>query len=298
MTPFVEFILNTINDSKGENIIFYGVPGSGKSYTINKEYCNDDNFIERVVFHPEYSYNDFVGQLLPKLDEKKNPIYTFIPGPFTRILKKAYQDKNNNHYYLIIEELNRGNAPAIFGDIFQLLDRNKKGESIYCITNYDIAKEIFDDEDKKIKIPSNLSILATINTSDQNIFTLDTAFKRRWKMKLIENNIDKCLFANDKIVDSKVTWKEFVNTINDLIIENNDSGLSNEDKRLGAYFLSKEEFKDELFAEKVLTYLWDDVFKLEREQIFKTDKYKTLEDLIKGFKLHKFDVFKNIFKEE
>ena len=105
----------------GTNILYYGVPGSGKSYEISK-ICSDEAVMERVVFHPDYSYSDFVGQIMPRLNEENKLEYAFTPGPFTKIMRRAYHDPETM-YYLIIEEINRGNAPAIFGEIFQLLDR-------------------------------------------------------------------------------------------------------------------------------------------------------------------------------
>jgi len=134
--------------------------------------------LERIIFHPDYTYSDFVGQILPRVNEDSSVSYEFTPGPFTNILKKAYLNPEKE-YFLIIEEINRGNAPAIFGDIFQLLDRNKDGASEYEITNNDVANIIYGDKNHKVSIPSNMSILCTMNTSDQNVFTLDTAFQRR-----------------------------------------------------------------------------------------------------------------------
>lgn len=104
-----------------ENVLLYGVPGVGKSKTIQRDYCNDESRMERVVFHPDYTYSDFVGQILPRVEDEKLK-YVFTPGPFTKLLAKAWSNPDEK-YYLIIEEINRGNAPAIFGEIFQLLDR-------------------------------------------------------------------------------------------------------------------------------------------------------------------------------
>ena len=144
--------------------------------------------MERVVFHPDYTYSDFVGQILPRVEKDKDGNdklkYVFTPGPFTKLLKNAQNDPGN-YYYLVIEELNRGNAPAIFGEVFQLLDRKDEedfsieevGESEYGISNYEVAKEVYGDEKHQVRIPSNMFILATMNTADQNVFTLDTAFQ-------------------------------------------------------------------------------------------------------------------------
>ncbi len=273
----------------GQNIIFYGVPGCGKSHKIKHEYCDNELYMERVVFHPDYTYSDFVGQILP--DSKGGHVtYPFKPGPFTRIMKKANDTRYQGHnVYLVIEELNRGNAPAIFGDIFQLLDR-VNGESEYGINNPDIAKEVYGDENHLVKLPPNLFILATMNTADQNVFTLDTAFKRRWKMTNVISDITKCEKSGIKICDSNVTWGEFLNKINPRIVECAKQNLGSEDKRLGAFFISDEEIENtDYFSEKVLMYLWNDAFKYNHEMIFKD--CNTLDELISNFKTSKFGVF-------
>lgn len=282
----------------GENILLYGVPGSGKSFTISKEYCNDESKIERIVFHPDYMNTDFIGQILPTVKDELIT-YDFTPGPFTRIMKKAYDDPENS-YYLIIEEINRGNAPAIFGDVFQLLDRNADGDSAYSIKNYNVANIVYSDEDRAISIPSNLSILATMNTADQNVFTLDTAFQRRWIMRLIKNDVSKAEHANIEILDTGITWEVFNNTINEFILANNASTMSSEDKRLGAYFITKEILESKnvsIFSEKVIKYLWDDAFKFARNKLFESS-YRSLEKVIEDFnELSGFNRF-NIFNAE
>lgn len=270
------------------NVLLYGVPGCGKSHTIKTQYCDDESRMERVVFHPDYSHSDFVGQIMPS-SVGGHISYPFVPGPFTRILKKAV-DTPEKRFYLVIEEINRGNAPAIFGEVFQLLDR-KNGESEYGISNSDIAKAVYGDEGHMVKIPANLFILATMNTADQNVFTLDTAFKRRWAMHCIENNFDNCEYRDLTICDSRITWKSFAETINAIIIDCGENSLSSEDKRLGAYFVNKSELQDStLFSEKVLMYLWNDALKYDRDKLFKSE-YRTLEQLLAGFASSKFDVF-------
>ncbi|WP_100967353.1 McrB family protein [Helicobacter pylori] len=294
----------------GKNVILYGVPGSGKSYTLQRDYYNDDSVVEKIVFHPDYSYSDFVGQIMPSVDDSGIVSYKFNPGPFTNILKKAYHNPQTKHV-LVIDEINRGNAPAIFGEIFQLLDRLKhdkdgfkKGSSEYAINNADIANIVHNDKNASIRIPSNLWIIATMNTSDQNVFTLDTAFQRRFSMQLIENsfeNVDND-FKNRKILDTDITWQKFCTTINEKIAQNNEGLSSMEDKRFGVYFVNIDDLKSkENFAHKVIKYLWDDVFKFDRNIIFDTTKFNTLEAVVKNFTKEKgktqFDIFSDDVKE-
>ena len=334
-----------------EQIIFYGVPGSGKSHEIKHKLETEyeipeqqqDVFVERTVFHPEYTNADFIGQIMPKLVQGKTD-FVFKPGPFTSILKKALCD-SQNRYVLIIEEINHGNAAAIFGELFQLLDRIDderkktshekelntygKGWSEYFVMNSEINNYIRDSDDTfdgkafdingihfsantGIRLPPNLSILATMNTSDQNVFTLDNAFQRRWDMKLIENvfgDTEEETNQRNAFVDSakQITWEKFQTAINIKIGKmSEDAGLSSmEDKRLGCWFVKAEKDKDgkdiyiirnELFAEKVLKYLWDDAFKFCREKVF--NGYTNLESLTRDFKGDKeFSVFKDLFSE-
>lgn len=314
---------------EGRNTLLYGVPGSGKSYTIEKEYCDDESRLERLVFHPDYTYSDFVGQILPSVSEGIVK-YEFTPGPFTVLLKKATNNPTME-YFLIIEEINRGNAPAIFGEVFQLLDRKQEvrdtndngfpiGTSEYGITNADIAKVVYSDANHKIRIPSNLSIIGTMNTSDQNVFTLDTAFQRRWDMRMIENNFDNVNenFANQTILDTEVTWRIFCTEINNIILEKNVRMTSSEDKRLGVYFVQlsdllydeneenealneherlKAKRNNSRFSEKVLKYLWDDAFKFLREDIFEINQYNSLESVVRKFTNEKGNNRFKIFKE-
>lgn len=282
--------ISVVRKTEAENILLYGVPGAGKSHEIKTKYCSDEKYMERVVFHPDYMYSDFVGQILPRVekDEAGNDRlkYIFTPGPFTKMLKKAENDPEN-YYYLVIEELNRGNAPAIFGEIFQLLDRKDEdefpaeevGESEYGISNYEVAKEVYKDEKHPVRIPSNMYILATMNTADQNVFTLDTAFQRRWNMRQIENNFEKSSHSKDIIAGTKVSWGAFATAINDMVIDINVDMASSEDKRLGTYFAKKKELEVSRFPEKVLKYLWDDAFKMDKTAIF-NENCKSLEDVV------------------
>lgn len=303
-----------------DQAIFYGVPGSGKSYKIDEitKNLSEEQKI-RVVFHPEYTNADFVGQILPCLTNDGIE-YRFKSGPFSRILKKAYQNPDKPHY-LIIEEINRGNAAAIFGDLFQLLDRDSKGWSSYKIENLDINSFIrskdstYSDakiessvnvgdytwtENTGIRLPPNLSLLATMNTSDQNVFTLDNAFQRRWDMELVPNSCSDStqMQAKISVKEKTITWKSFQSKINEVIAEKgNESGFSSmEDKRLGCWFIKNNEGKidSEKFANKVLKYLWDDAFKFNRSEIF-IDEVKNFEELKNLFIGDKgFEIFKDI----
>jgi MoxR-like ATPase len=303
---------DTCTREKGaQNIILYGVPGAGKSWAIKNEYCDDNTRMERLVFHPDYTYSDFVGQILPRVSDDGTVSYEFAPGPFTKLLRKAYTNPDKI-FFLVIEEVNRGNAPAIFGDIFQLLDRDSEGNSEYEITNGDIARVVYCDENHKVFIPSNMSILCTMNTSDQNVFTLDTAFQRRWNMRLIKNKFsdepEEKAFAETKILDTSVTWNHFFTEINKIILSKNIRMTSSEDKRLGTHFINDEDLKyisgndkqNSKFSEKVLKYLWDDAFKFTKEDIFDLTKVNSLEDVIEIFagsvQNERFKVFKeNIY---
>ena len=282
--------------------IYYGVPGSGKSHKIDEQTKNipDEQKI-RVVFHPEYTNADFVGQILPVVDGDAVK-YTFKPGSFTRILVAALKNPEKP-YYLIIEEINRGNAAAIFGEIFQLLDRSSDGWSSYCIMNDDINYEIRKTvpelnwtANTGIRLPPNLSLYATMNTSDQNVFTLDNAFQRRWEMELVQNQCEDSSQMNAKITvaNQTVTWEYFQQQINNIIGEkSNEGGLSSmEDKRLGCWFIKAENgiIEEKKFANKVLKYLWDDAFKFCHQEIFESD-IKNFEELQKRFFEKGFDVF-------
>ncbi len=345
----------------GRNILLYGVPGSGKSWTIQHEYLKPGMKMDRVVFHPDYTYSDFVGQILPSVEENGQVSYCFTPGPFTCMLRDAYRDPGRE-YLLVIEEINRGNAPAIFGEVFQLLDRRTAGKagetsmenfsmgklsvgtSEYGITNENLAKEIYGEERKnhKIRIPSNLSLIGTMNTSDQNVFTLDTAFQRRWEMRLVENNFEEVdpALADAKILDTKVTWRKFCTEINSVISGSSVRMASSEDRRLGAYFVRPQDLyydarmgdsksgeyemlrrkeragvledaesdrleeirqareQNRRFPEKVIKYLWDDAFCFHREDVFDTESFTSLEQVIRAFLQETGDARFCVFKED
>lgn len=331
---------STISNTQPSQIIYYGVPGSGKSHKIDEITKGvPDEQKMRVVFHPEYTNADFVGQIVPRVDDGVD--YRFKAGPFSRILKRAYQNIDKP-FCLIIEEINRGNASAIFGDLFQLLDRDESGYSKYSVENLDINSYIrskdnlYNDKEvpstvkvgdtewteiTSIRLPPNLSLYATMNTSDQNVFALDNAFQRRWDMELVENNWDVKPNEknNDKMIakkneqkdavievqNQKIKWGDFQQTINSFIGEkSNESNLSSmEDKRLGCWFVKACEYESEnkekkfgisknVFANKVLKYLWDDAFKFSRQEVF-DENIKSLEDLQKQFLTNGFKIFKD-----
>ena len=286
----------------GYNKIYYGIPGCGKSYHIENtvlEGVDKKNNVFRTTFYLDYSNSDFIGQIYPVIDGDKVK-YEPIPGPFTKALERALTNKDEM-IYLVIEEINRGNAAAIFGDTFQLLDRLKENKNGRVIgdSEYPISNAFIEDYLRKqgveftpgnIYIPHNLTLLATMNTSDQNVFPLDTAFKRRWNREKVtsdwgdENKIKKLY-----IPYSSVTWETFVKTINKEMIDKSakeDAPIS-EDKQMGAYFADKSMLskdpndkdgdKIDSFANNVLDYLFNDVTKfnhkiLFEEQILTTDK--------------------------
>lgn len=277
----------------GRNVLFYGVPGAGKSHEIDSMIVQERS--ERVVFHPDYTYSDFVGQILPRVINGQLQ-YKFVPGPFTKMLKKAYGDPGNM-YFLVIEEINRGNAPAVFGDIFQLLDRNDDGSGKYHISNYDMATVVFEDEEQIIKMPANLTLLATMNTSDQNVFTLDTAFQRRWEMHLIVNDVSKAEHAETEIEGSLISWGKFATVTNEEIIRFGEETGGAEDKRLGAYFVKTGELKRDKFPEKVLKYLWDDAFKMDHYMYF-NEEISSLDTIMEMFRNEssETDILKRVLK--
>ena len=338
-------------------IVYYGVPGCGKSWMVNdeidsilkKQGLEDKEFHKvRCVFHPEYSNADFVGQIYPYVKPNNEGVeYRFKPGPFAEIVRRAYHNPNEP-YFLIIEEINRGNAAAIFGEMFQLLDRIEpgddpdkstentynKGWSSYGVDNIDVNAYIrqnktdaadiityaesvtYDNQvsftlDTAIRLPPNLSVYATMNTSDQNVFTMDNAFQRRFKSKMIRNSLDDTAQSDLKIGDTGVRWGDFRDWINVKILAP-ETGLNKaEDKCLGGWFIKGEkktdqdgkalneckDFPKDEFAEKVLKYLWNDVFKRNAaEKVFLKDKVTSLTNLIEQFESgEKFAAFENVF---
>lgn len=269
-----------------KNVIFFGAPGTGKSHEV-KEILKDvspENF-QRIIFHPDYDYTSFVGGYKPVTvfneEKKEHEVqYNFQPEVFTNMYVKAWQNEQK-HFYLAIEEINRGNCAEIFGDIFQLLDRNPE----YSITPSDNLRKYleitlgFENEgikSGKMIMPENLTILATMNTSDQSLFPMDSAFKRRWEWEYVPilNPINTGDVSSDsfkfvvKLNDKEgFRWIDFMTEVNKHI----EVPYIGMDKCLGNYFIKpdkKDTIEIKSFIHKVIFYLWNDVFKDEENEIF------------------------------
>lgn len=317
---------------KGINKMYFGAPGTGKSFSIKNfifdEFKKDPIYkteeweknilddkrdnpnVFRTTLHPEFSYNDFVGQLQPKKNGKLIT-YDFVPKIFTQALTAAIRHPKAP-IFLILEELSRANVAAVFGDIFQLLDRSIDGSSEYSIDNDSILQGIEDiyqsyvvegteddrevyggygDRGKKIFIPNNLFIIGTVNTSDQNVFVMDTAFKRRFEFEYMDanelvydeyedeqktkgikgkekNNFNiKLVSASDKVQELDTNWIDLYRKLNSFITAKEGKGLElSEDKQLGQFFIKFEEdtpenkkFNEAQLYGKLLQYLWEDI---------------------------------------
>ena len=282
------------------NRILFGAPGTGKSYTVKKETKillgegNGDNF-ERVTFHPDYSYAHFVGTYkpVPSKDSQGNDAitYAYVPGPFMRVYVKALKNSRDTiikPFLLVIEEINRANVAAVFGDIFQLLDRGDDGVSEYPIHASEDIKDYLarelggkPDDYAELCIPDNMFIWATMNSADQGVFPMDTAFKRRWDFTYLgidDSDEEICgkyvYLANGK--SQKVEWNKLRKAINHFLAKEK----INEDKQLGPYFISRsiivpaegdEIDRDKfihVFKNKVIMYLFEDAGKQKRAKLF------------------------------
>ena len=275
------------------NRIIFGAPGTGKSHLLEQQRKNyfDDEHYERVTFHPNYSYAQFVGAYKPvtkSADGKEDITYSFVPGPFVWVLAKAIKHPSEN-FLLVIEEINRANVAAVFGDVFQLLDRDEDGKSEYPIDAGEDLKKYLGKSDVpleggKIAIPANMYIWATMNSADQGVMPLDAAFKRRWEFEYIGIDENENQVADYEIPKTKnpdgtldfVRWNVFRKALNGKL--KNLSGASvNEDKLLGPFFINrrnletaKENAEDfiRLFKSKVLMYLYEDVCKMNPRALF------------------------------
>lgn len=279
------------------NRIFFGAPGTGKSFTLNNE--KDDllangGAYERVTFHPDYSYANFVGTYKPvpcKDSEGKDAItYSYVPGPFMRIYVKALQNSRTavpKPFLLIIEEINRANVAAVFGDVFQLLDRSGDEVSEYPIqASEDIKKYLagalggIPDDYSEIQIPDNMFIWATMNSADQGVFPMDTAFKRRWDFTYLGIDDSEAGIIGKKVILGQgeyrrvVEWNALRKAINNELL----TYKVNEDKLMGPYFISKKNLPEgemidpaiftRIFKNKVIMYLFDDAAKQKRITLF------------------------------
>ena len=292
--------------------IYYGAPGTGKSKAIKDLTFGED--VIRTTFHPDSDYASFVGTYKPiteevvlrdcngkkVIDEETGKVvkedrisYKFIPQAFLEAYVNAWKKLGSGKkQYLIIEEINRGNCAQIFGDLFQLLDRNEYGFSDYPIvadkdmqkylekefegweiTNKDKINQLYGEANmvslimrgERLVLPSNLYIWATMNTSDQSLFPIDSAFKRRWDWKYVpiregrdkETNAPLNWYINTG--DKQYDWWSFISQVNKLI----GSLTNSEDKKLGYFFCKAKdgEINADLFVSKVIFYLWNDVFK-------------------------------------
>lgn len=297
--------------------IFYGAPGTGKSNTIKREVEDQGRAHFRTTFHPDSDYSTFVGCYKPtmveapvrdgsghevanaKPEEKNRISYSFVPQAFAKAYCEAWNkydgSENAEPVFLIIEEINRGNCAQIFGDIFQLLDREMEGArcgfSTYPIDADEDLKAFLEDgvkrdgtpwltnkegiKDGKLCLPPNLYIWATMNTSDQSLFPIDSAFKRRWDWKYVPIDTKKENWTI-KIGDKDYSWSSFLEKINEEI----DRTTHSEDKMLGFYFCRANNgvIDADKFVSKVLFYIYNDVFKdygFDRE-MFKDEDGKVI----------------------
>lgn len=275
-----------------DQTIYYGCPGTGKSFEVKRiaEGKNGDdiiwyepatkdnkecrkiewkpsdedkkhlaNNIFRTTFHPDYDYATFVGCYKPGKDDDGNLDYRFVPQVFTNAYISALRHPEDPTY-LIIEEINRGNCAQIFGDLFQLLDRTN-GESDYEIKpDTELAKYLASEgvPSESLKLPANLHIYATMNTSDQSLFPMDSAFKRRWAMEYKSIDYEQEDAKKFKItIGNKVyLWIEFLQMVNEMIV----GATTSEDKQMGEFFI-KDDIGVKEFTNKVMFYLWNDVCK-------------------------------------
>ena len=302
---------SNLNCDMPRNRILFGAPGTGKSHTLNEEteqLIKDMNGeYERVTFHPDYSYANFVGTYKP-VPSADGITYKYVPGPFMRVLKKALENTNNpdttpRPFVLVIEEINRANVAAVFGDVFQLLDRNSKNISDYSIQASEDLKnhlaEVLGGNPEcyaELRIPSNMFIWATMNSADQGVFPMDTAFKRRWDFTYLgidngdENIAGKTVTLGKGDYKRTVEWNKLRKAINS-VLSSKDFKI-NEDKLMGPYFLStkviplegeidEKKFID-AFKSKVIMYLFEDAAKQKKHSLFNgcsdTTRYSSIRD--------------------
>lgn len=303
--------------------------GAQAMQVINNETLKQPvKFMERVTFHPNYTYSQFVGTYKPiksKLNQEEIT-YEYVPGPFMRVYTNAKKN-TEKIFLLLIEEINRANVAAVFGDVFQLLDRNADGTSQYPITPSEDQKNYLEScgiDNTEISLPSNMYIWATMNSADQGVLPMDAAFKRRWDFEYIgiddgEDSVKGYSLPiphknDDKnIVYTSINWNEIRKAINTKL--KNISGV-NEDKLLGPYFLSKSTLDDatsidctndtekaskfcSLFKSKILMYLYEDVVKMNPTELFNKSVFAEDKPLHYSDLCQKFDeIGLKIFDED
>lgn len=293
--------------------ILFGSPGTGKSHRIDKIIIPDElnihssENIVKTVFHPEYTYGDFVGKLVP-ITRKGAVEYNFYEGHFLKALSHAYKniiaaqdnDDEIENVALVIDEINRGNSAAIFGTIFQLLDREPDGWSSYEVSVNEITfmrllelcelkphttgqyeniatGKILEPttlqailqcnfKNRTIKIPPNLSILASMNTSDSSIYYMDSAFKRRWEWEFIDVN-SNTVSTEGIAFENRDEWIKFVGKLNAFIKKNHKSIRGIEDKQIGHFFITDEQILKSSIQNKLMFFLWDSVFNRDKKPL-------------------------------
>ena len=327
-----------------KNLIVFGAPGTGKSHKLEEDRKVFGERYERVTFYPTYSYAQFVGTykpvMKPIVDDNGQPIinaqgnpkeeiaYEFVPGPFLRVLVNALNeepdaDKKKKEWCLVIEEINRANAAAVFGDVFQLLDR-KNGVSEYPVAvSEDVKKYLLkevkteagktfleiarrkdsqgnetEEWDCSLRIPDNMYIWATMNSADQGVFPMDTAFKRRWEFDYIgidDEAEGDCL--NWSVEGKGYAWNDVRRYVNGLLAEHD----VNEDKLMGPYFIKAigdvSVISRKSFASKVLMYLWEDAGRMIRRNLF-GNQIKTYSQLVRAWETDGVKVFSQCAKKE
>lgn len=288
MNEFIElsYVTGILKEQKRNRIIF-GAPGTGKSFTLNKEkteLISNGGSYERVTFHPDYTYANFVGTYKP-VPVESGISYKYVPGPFMRVYVEALKDARDNKenakpHVLVIEEINRANVAAVFGDVFQLLDRSNNISEYPIQPSEDIKAFLASekglnagsaDDYDEIKIPDNMFIWATMNSADQGVYPMDTAFKRRWDFSYLGiNDGEKDLKDKEfALASGDIKWNDLRKAINARL-----SNLNiNEDKLLGPFFINEKSLTDtktfsETFKNKVIMYLYEDAAKAKRKDLF------------------------------
>lgn len=326
----LENVVSRKNIPKDHNRLLIGSPGTGKSFTLKQE-CEgiknnpgffDPENIERVTFYSNYSYSQFVGTYKPKpgndspLDNHSHYItYEYVPGPFLRLLVRALSDYHQNgaecnNYVLIIEEINRAmNPAAVFGDMFQLLDRDMFGKGEYAISCSEEMRRYLDKEGlsklSKLYLPPNFYIWATMNSADQGVHPLDSAFQRRWNPEYIDINDNEELIINyDVHINGygQCKWNDFRRALNQRLIELEVK----EDKLIGPFFIKPIDLNDisrqdeesafqKTFKNKLIRYLSEDVFKLSKTGIF--GERKRYSQIISDYQNNQGKIFMGIDEE-